>query len=59
MICFFPFEYEAARLEGEAEGAWKVAYIVKVSLTVKQWGKESDCFPGQIQRDSLHWWLSF
>lgn len=35
MICFFPLEFKAERLEGEAEGTWKVAYIVKVSLTIK------------------------
>lgn len=58
MICFFPPEYEAARLEGEAEGGWKVAYIVKVSLTVKQWGKNQTPFLGE-NRDILHWWLSF
>lgn len=29
-----------------------MAYIVKVSLTVKQWGKESDSFPGRKQRYS-------
>lgn len=28
-----------------------MADVVKVSLTVKQWGKEAGCFPGRKQRD--------